>query len=222
MKTSIINVLKQVRVLFIPYLIILSVCLVIAVTYSKSQIYFTVNSWHFAAGDVFFAIWTNMGDGITCVIITLLLLLFNYRKSFIMGTSYIITSIIAQVLKRIVNSPRPVLYFKAEHSKMYLVKGVYMLETMSFPSGHTISAFSAAVVLTYITPKKAWGILFLVLAILVGYSRMYLSEHFYEDVVGGSVLGVLITIFWISWIDGKSFIQSKKWNRGLIRITPVK
>ncbi|EHQ28531.1 phosphatase PAP2 family protein [Mucilaginibacter paludis] len=220
MKTSIISVLKQVRFLFIPYLVILSVCLVIALIYSKSQIYFTVNGWHFTAGDTFFALWTNMGDGIVSIILTLILLFFSYRKSFLMGTSYVITSLIAQLLKRMVATPRPVIFFKAQASKMYLVKGVEMLETLSFPSGHSVSAFSTAVVLTYITPRKSWGLLFLVLAILVGYSRMYLSEHFFEDVVGGSALGVLITVLWISWIDNKPFIHSEKWNRGLIKKHP--
>jgi membrane-associated phospholipid phosphatase len=92
-----------------------------------------------------------------------------------------------------------------------------MLETMSFPSGHTTSAFTAAVVLTYITPRKAWGLLFFVFAVLVGYSRMYLSEHFFEDVVGGSAIGVLLTVFWITWIDNKLFLQSPKWNKGLLK-----
>ncbi|RKR82334.1 membrane-associated phospholipid phosphatase [Mucilaginibacter gracilis] len=217
MKTGLLDVLKQIKFLFIPYLIALGICLVIGLVYTKAQIYFTFNSWHFAFGDVFFALWTNMGDGIICVLIAIGLLFFNYRKGFLMGTSYIITSIIAQVLKRIIATPRPVIYFKAEASKMYLVKGVEMLETLSFPSGHTVSAFSAAVVLTYITPRKTWGLVFFVLAVLVGYSRMYLSEHFFEDVVGGSAIGVIVTVFWITWIDNKAFLRSEKWNKGLIK-----
>lgn len=217
MKTSIIDVLKQIRFLFIPYLIALVACLLISVMYSKSQIYFTFNSWHFPFGDEFFALWTNMGDGLVCVIVTLGLLFYSYRKGFLLGTSYILTSIIAQVMKHIVATPRPVIYFKTQVSKIYLVKGVTMLETMSFPSGHTTSAFTAAVVLTYITPRKAWGLLFFILAVLVGYSRMYLSEHFFEDVVGGSAIGVLVTVFWITWIDNKVFLRSPKWNKGLIK-----
>jgi membrane-associated phospholipid phosphatase len=217
MKTSIVDVLKQVRYLFIPYLFILAACLILSVVYTKAQIYFTFNSWHFAFGDIFFALWTNMGDGLVCVILAIGLILYNYRKGFLLGTSYILTSIVAQVLKHIVGTQRPVIFFKAQYSKIYLVKGVQMLETMSFPSGHTTSAFTAAVVLTYITPRKAWGLIFLILAVLVGYSRMYLSEHFFEDVVGGSAIGVLITVIWITFIDNKLFLKSPKWNRGLIK-----
>lgn len=217
MKTSIVDVLKYIRYLFIPYLVSLAACLIIAVVYSKAQIYFTFNSWHFAGGDEFFPLWTNMGDGLICAAVTIGLLFFSYRNAFLLGTSYILTSIVAQILKRIVATPRPVIYFAARAKEMYLVKGVEMLETLSFPSGHTTSAFTAAVVLTYITPRKAWGLLFFILAFLVGYSRMYLSEHFFEDVVGGSAIGVFVTIFWITWIDNKLFLRSPKWDKGLLR-----
>ncbi|MEO6520506.1 MAG: phosphatase PAP2 family protein [Mucilaginibacter sp.] len=217
MKRSITDVLKQINFLFIPYLIVLAACLIIAAVFTKEQIYFNFNSWHFAYGDTFFALWTNMGDGGVCVAITLGLLLYSYRKGFLLGTSFILTSIIAQVMKHIVATQRPVIFFKAQYSKIYLIKGVEMLETMSFPSGHTTSAFTAAVVLTYITPRKAWGLLFFIMAVLVGYSRMYLSEHFFEDVVGGSAIGVFITVFWITWIDNKVFLGSPKWSMGLIK-----
>jgi membrane-associated phospholipid phosphatase len=217
MKRSITDVLGQIKFLFIPYLIVLMACLVIAVMFTKEQIYFTFNSWHFDFGDTFFALWTNMGDGIVCALVTIGLLFFSYRKGFLLGTSYILTSIITQIIKHIVASNRPVLFYKAQYSKIYLIKGVEMLERLSFPSGHTTSAFTAAVVLTYITPRKAWGFVFFIMAILVGYSRMYLSEHFFEDVVGGSAIGVLITVLWITWIDNKLFLGSPKWNRGLVK-----
>jgi len=215
MKTSIYTVLRQVRTFFIPYLFILLPCLIIKLLFTKSQIYFTVNSWHFGFGDIFFPLYTNLGDGLTCVLITLLLFCFNYRWGLLMGTSYAITSLLSQVLKFAFDAPRPIIYFRNEVSHMYLVKGVEMLETHSFPSGHSISAFSMGIILTYITPKKSWGVLFLGAAFLVAYSRVYLSEHFFEDVTVGSVVGVFITIFWITWLDSKAFIHTKKWNDGL-------
>jgi len=216
MKSSVVGVLKRIRVMFIPYLVILAACLAFSALYTRTQIYFEINSWHFAFGDTFFALWTNMGDGITCVIIALLLLIINYRWGFLMATTYVLTSLIAQSLKFMFEAPRPVIYFKDQASRMYLVKGVEMLETHSFPSGHSVSAFAMAVVLTYITPKKGWGILFLFTALLTAYSRVYLSEHFFEDVTAGSALGVFVTVFWIRWIDSKPFLHSKKWDRGLL------
>ena len=73
-----------------------------------------------------------------------------------------------------------------------------------------------AVLFTYRSNNKAWGLVFLLIACLVGYSRMYLSEHFFEDVTAGSVLGVILTVIWLYWLDNKAFIQAPKWQRGLL------
>jgi len=51
---------------------------------------------------------------------------------------------------------------------------------------------------------------------MVGYSRMYLSEHFFEDVTAGSVIGVVPTVIWLYWLDNKRFIQRPKWQKGLL------
>ncbi len=216
MNNGIAAVLQKIKFLLYPYLVLLSACLMLKAFYSKETIYYTVNSWHFTFGDTIFPYITDLGDGIVVVIISLLVLAFNYRKGFLLASSYALTSVVAQIIKHIFNSPRPLLYFAADTSKMYLIKGVEMFHNASMPSGHSTSAFSAAVVLTYVTPKKYYGLLFLLLAILVGYSRMYLSEHFFEDVVAGSALGVFCTSLWISYIDSKAFIHSAKWDKGLL------
>ncbi len=60
----------------------------------------------------------------------------------------------------------------------------------SFPSGHTLASFEAAVsVFLY---HRRWGYAFLALAVLIGFSRMYLFVHFPSDVLAGAVLGSLI------------------------------
>ena len=57
----------------------------------------------------------------------------------------------------------------------------------SFPSGHTQSSFAAASVLR--RNYKWLGAAAMGLAILIGFSRLYLSVHFITDVVGGAVIG---------------------------------
>lgn len=59
----------------------------------------------------------------------------------------------------------------------------------SFPSGHTGAAFAATSAL--IGSRSRWGIPTCLLAVLMGFSRIYLYVHYPSDVLGGMILGSL-------------------------------
>ncbi|MCD8741693.1 phosphatase PAP2 family protein [Mucilaginibacter roseus] len=218
MNTGIKSVLNRINVFFVLYLLVLCICLTFKLIYTREEIYFAVNSRYNEAADLFFQYYTNIGDGLfTIAIAAVLLLFFSYRKAFLLATSYAVSSLIAQILKFAFDAPRPKLYFSSKLEGIHFVKDVHVYTLHSFPSGHSVTAFSTAVVLCYFVRQKAWSIVLLVLAIFAGYSRMYLSEHFFEDVVAGSVTGVIITVLWLSWIDGKQFLNSPKWQNGLLK-----
>ena len=67
----------------------------------------------------------------------------------------------------------------------------------SFPSGHTGSAFAAAVVMFRGLPKK-----------LMGLSRLYVGVHYPSDVLGGVLIGTGIALLthWsgTAWIEQKA------------------
>ena len=62
----------------------------------------------------------------------------------------------------------------------------------SFPSAHTMISVSAAAALFHYS--KALGIPALVIAALVGFSRLYLFVHFPTDVFAGAVIGVILAV----------------------------
>jgi undecaprenyl-diphosphatase len=72
----------------------------------------------------------------------------------------------------------------------------------SFPSGHTLAAFTLCGVLVYITLKRKWSniaklvaVVFLLLyACLVGLSRIYLHVHFTSDVIAS----MLVALWWLT------------------------
>ncbi len=200
----------------VPYLLILIICLVIKLNFSRPEIYFAVNGFNFPLADTLAPYITDLGDGWTAISLSLILLFVSYRKALILGSSYAITSISAQIIKFLFDAPRPKLYFGYQIDHAHFVKGVEILSQHSFPSGHTTTAFSAAVLLSYWSKNKGWAPVFLLLAILVGYSRMYLSEHFFEDVLAGSVIGFVLTVIWLYWLDSRSFIQKPGWQNGLL------
>lgn len=215
MKAALKTTCQKINTLLYPYLVLLLICIVLMLIFSKTELYFAINHLHTVFTDVFFASFTILGASIGCIIIVLITFLINFRSGFLLASSYIITFIISQTIKHLVKAPRPHLFFSKKLHDIYLIKGVVMLNTNSFPSGHSVSAFTAAVVFTYAAKNKRWGVFWLLIAVLIAYSRMYLSEHFLQDVTAGSALGVLITVFWLSWIDRQSFLHTKKWNRGI-------
>ena len=200
----------------VPYLVLLAGCLVIKLLYSRDDIYFYINGLHTNWGDTVFPFFTMLGNGSSLIILALIIALFNYRKAFLLITGYALTGLVAQILKAIFDMPRPYLYFEHERTKMYLIKGIDMLSYHSFPSGHTVTAFSACITLAYLYKNKYLDIPLLVLACCVGYSRMYLSQHFFEDVTAGSVVGVVVTLFWLYFLDNRPFLYRGKWRGGLL------
>ncbi|MES2426709.1 MAG: phosphatase PAP2 family protein [Bacteroidota bacterium] len=216
MNIGIKAVLYKLRFFFIPYLVLIAACLIIKLTYSREEIYFAVNARNWPWADAIAPYITDIGDGLTTIALAVIMLLFSYRKAFLLVSTYAITSISAQILKYLFDAPRPKLYFQDQLSRIHFVAGTNQLSLHSFPSGHTVTAFSIAIVITYWCKDKFWGLPLLFLAMLVGYSRMYLSQHFFEDVTAGSVIGVLVTVIWLWWTEKREFLKSPKWNRGLL------
>ncbi|RYD89796.1 MAG: hypothetical protein EOP54_25025 [Sphingobacteriales bacterium] len=80
MNIGIKDVLNRVNAFFILYLILLTVCFIIKLLYTREEIYFAVNGAYSATGDTFFKYFTNVGDGLVTVAIAVILLLFNNLK----------------------------------------------------------------------------------------------------------------------------------------------
>ena len=60
-------------------------------------------------------------------------------------------------------------------------------EGRSFPSGHAANNMAVAVVLILFFPRRGW--LYLPVALLISYSRVYTGSHWPLDVLAGMILG---------------------------------
>ncbi len=133
--------------------------------------------------------YTKLGDaGMLWIVISLLLLCFRpTRKAGIASLCAMVLGLLCTnvILKHLVARPRPWLDVAG------LVPLVNEADPNSFPSGHTCAAFAAAVSWWKTLPRRWMGVLALVLALLMGLSRLYVGVHYPSDVLMGAVVGCL-------------------------------
>ena len=189
---------KENRLFFIGFILFVIACGFILIFFSKADGFFFLNPYHSPVADFIFIYLTYLGDGFFCVAIALLLFLFKKRYAGLMVfSSYTLSGIIAQVLKSYILEARPALFLKDSGYK-YFIEHVTLHNFHAFPSGHTASAFALAAVLAFAAKNKTWSILFLIGAMSVGYSRIYLAQHFMNDVLAGAIIGFISAI--VCWI----------------------
>lgn len=174
-----------------------------------------INGIHTDFFDVFFVWATFVGDGLFYLIVLLPLALFKIRYSLIGFISFISSGLVAQILKRLFDAPRPKLFFgNAEF--LHFVSSIEVYSHNSFPSGHSATAFSLFLLLSILVPNKKLGILFLICAVIVGISRIYLLQHFLIDVVGGSIAGIALTLLVAVFFQKLNCLNRDNWiNKSL-------
>ena len=160
------------------------------------------NSWHNPVSDFLFKWITYLGDGFFFAIVTLGMLIRNWKTGLLLLSMGIMQSIVSFFLKRVVfkNQPRPRIYF--EHFadiNLDFVEGVKVHAYNSFPSGHTLTAFALATFMALYLGNKWLSLTFLLIACLTGFSRIYLAQHFLIDICMGSLLGVMIGLAFHEW-----------------------
>ena len=168
------------------------VALLFLIEVGQRQSFLWLNSFHIPWLDVFFIYYTNLGDGLFAFLFALILYIYcKQRKlAFDLLISFLLSGLVAQILKFSFPHARPQLYFSPQHLSFF-IDDIILSGNHSFPSGHTASAFAVAAVLACYTRVQTWHIVYLMLATGVAYSRIYLSQHFLGDVLVGSLIGVL-------------------------------
>ncbi len=181
---------KKNKAFFIPYLLFLLAGGLALALWNKTDIHLLINKYHNPQADLFFSNLTSLGLGITIVPVLLILVFVRFRYIIISLLGFVLTFTINDTLKAILHTPRPITVFGDLHQTLYLVPKVEMFSWNGLPSGHTATAFCMFCLLAFYTKNNWLKIFYFVIAFLIGYSRMYLSEHFFQDVYLGSIVGV--------------------------------
>jgi membrane-associated phospholipid phosphatase len=105
-------------------------------------------------------------------------------NAYKMAGSLVITAILTEGIKRTVNRDRPFVTYPVD-----VFPNAIEETGKSMPSGHTAFAFTTATSLFTAYPKWYIGLPLYAWATSVGYSRLYLGQHYPSDVLLGAVVG---------------------------------
>ncbi len=182
--------------------------------YGKNHSFLIINQFHNPSFDVFFKYYTYLGDGM--IWLPLLAYVLVYKKDFLFTVivAFLVCTLLTQFCKWVVfaDAMRPIGILK---NQVHTIAGVEVHSTSSFPSGHTSIAFTYALLMAFLLKRKFWTIFFPLVAFFVGYSRVYLAQHFVTDVLAGIVVGM--TSSFIALLMYQRFRQAKKQNAGMAR-----
>ena len=209
MNKSLSEILYRQRYFLIPFLILIITGFSLMLIFTKSELFLLINGRNSTFFDHFFKLNTWLGDGWMTVLVVIGMLFFKYRFAVLTAIAYAYSSLAVQILKRLFNAPRPVKFFE-DIAPIRTIDGYPMHEWNSFPSGHTVSAFTLAVVLSYLLPHKHSHWILIPLAALTAFSRVYLAQHFMEDIIAGALLAVIMTFQLIWWLENTKWYHSQK------------
>ncbi|BFH72624.1 phosphatase PAP2 family protein [Sulfurisphaera javensis] len=138
----------------------------------------------------FFVFFSKYGREYVWIPLTAILLIFKKTRkiAITLAASFIVAIILGEASKILMAQLRPFYYIYPD----YLL--VPKPTDYSYPSGHALIVGDGAMVLYKTSPKWLW-IPFMIEALIVSYSRVYVGVHWPIDILGGWLLGSWIAYF---------------------------
>ena len=178
----------------------------------KDQFFLLLNNDMGLPADFFFNYFTYVGDGLLWVV-WLIAFLATKRKNLLplLLSAVAFTTLFTQICKQVIlpYEARP-LEAISDQSLVHYVKGVTVHSINSFPSGHTATAFTFVLLISLLVKRKYLMTLSFTAAILVGYSRIYLGQHFPLDVGAGimvAICSVSLSVLVQQWFNKRRMIR---------------
>jgi len=165
--------------------------------YSLTEGHLLINQYHNSFFDTFFKYFTDLGDGIIIGVVIIVGLFIRFRVSLYSAVvGVLILIIISFISKQLLFNDwgRPAKIFGDLGISLYYIEGVknHMLST--FPSGHSTTAFGIYTLLALFSKRNIFKFLYFTIALLAGFSRVYLSQHFVRDIEVGAIIGFILAI----------------------------
>jgi membrane-associated phospholipid phosphatase len=196
------------RFFLVGVALLLAFFLYLVLTNQQGDELVLINQWRTPQRDRIFIIGTQLGEPIAYLIVAAALLTFRLRTALFAILTGGVVAALTGLLKVYFAEDRPMRFFFDNFQEVWQNLNLFEAEmqnwgTASFPSGHTASAFAlySFVCFNVRRPKILISIVCFLLALEVGFSRMYLLFHFLRDVTAGAFVGLLIgaAMFFLQW-----------------------
>lgn len=183
----------------------------------KEAAFLIINGAHTPFLDFAMPIFTMLGEFYLLIPMLLFVTLRNVKVGAGMFIGYALASTTAQVLKFCApwHNDRPSLYFYND-ARVHYITNYFNSVSHSFPSGHTTLAFSVMLYLALTVKQLSLQLYCLLIAVLVGYSRVYLAQHFVEDVLAGSLIGAAFAVLTMVLFTNNARINHPHLNKSYI------
>jgi membrane-associated phospholipid phosphatase len=182
-----------------------------------------VNYWANETWDSFFVVFTELGNGLVFGFLILTAIFLRYYYALTLLIAFFFNGLLSFLGKQVLfpGVPRPLAYY--EEAAFYHINPELSYHlNHSFPSGHTMTIFALAFLGCAFTENRWVRISSLILALGVGFSRMYLLLHFYRDIYFGALCGFFCCLIALLISDWAFALYRKKlWWRSLVRVVPL-
>ncbi len=148
---------------------------------------------------------THAGDGLFAVLVFIALLFIRIKTALIALISFGLTAGIVQLLKHtFFDTMKRPYYFLQSDANFRIIENFTYHTSNSFPSGHAASIFAICTVIAYrYKSKPSIQLILVTLAVLVSLTRVYLCQHFLQDIIAGSLIGTLISYYTSVFLESK-------------------
>lgn len=183
------------RVLFFAFFWATAGALVFAF-YAKGDIVLFWQARHTLTLDRWFVIITQLGEAGVIITLGLLMLFQRVGATLFMACSLLLTTAVVQLGKLVLfaDHVRPKLWLQAQGIELLPVGELSINGLHAMPSGHTAAAFALFTCLGIVSRTPVAQVVFWVIAAAVGLSRIYLGQHFWQDVYAGALVGLLVPV----------------------------